>query len=82
MIWIGAKCVVATVNYRLAPEHPYPAAVEDSLETLRWVHEEGPTLLGINPALVALGGSSAWAITLPIRFILSDCTVVATLQPS
>jgi acetyl esterase/lipase len=55
----GAKCVVATVDYRLAPEHPYPAAVEDALETLQWVYEKGPSLLGINPSLIALGGSSA-----------------------
>ncbi|KAF9229248.1 hypothetical protein BS17DRAFT_798842 [Gyrodon lividus] len=55
----GAKCVVATVDYRLAPEHPYPAAVEDSLETLQWVYEKGPSLLGIDPVRIALGGSSA-----------------------
>jgi len=56
---LGAKCVVASPDYRLAPEHPYPAAVEDSFETLQWVFEKGKSLLGVDPTRLAIGGSSA-----------------------
>ncbi|KAH7916442.1 alpha/beta hydrolase fold-domain-containing protein [Hygrophoropsis aurantiaca] len=55
----GAKCVALTVDYRLAPEHPYPAAVEDALEALQWVYEKGSSNLGINPQRIAIGGESA-----------------------
>lgn len=55
----GARCVVASPDYRLAPEHPYPAAVEDSFETLQWVFEKGKSLLGVDPTRLAIGGSSA-----------------------
>ena len=53
-----AKTVVISVDYRLAPEHPYPAAVEDALESLAWVYEKGQELLGISPSRIAIGGSS------------------------
>jgi acetyl esterase/lipase len=56
-----AHCVTIAVDYRLAPEHPWPAAVEDSLEALQWLHERGPELLGINREQVTVGGSSAGA---------------------
>ena len=46
------------MDYRLGPENPYPAAVEDTLETLQWVHDKGAEILGINPSRIAVGGSS------------------------
>ncbi|KZV77693.1 hypothetical protein PENSPDRAFT_730432 [Peniophora sp. CONT] len=54
-----AKTVVISVDYRLAPEHPYPAAVEDTVESLIWVYEKGRELLGISPSRIAIGGSSS-----------------------
>ncbi|KAH9950382.1 alpha/beta hydrolase fold-domain-containing protein [Amylocystis lapponica] len=54
-----AHCVVVNVDYRLGPEIPYPAAVEDAVESLHWVHEQGAALLGINPGRIAVGGSSS-----------------------
>jgi acetyl esterase/lipase len=56
----GAGCTVVSVDYRLAPEHPYPAALDDVLATLRWLVVQGNTI-GIDVARVAVAGSSAGA---------------------
>ncbi len=49
---------VASVDYRLAPEHPFPAPIEDGYAALRWVHAEAGTL-GLRPDRLAIGGASA-----------------------
>ena len=53
-------CVGVSVEYRLAPEAPYPAAVDDAYAGLRWVHEHASEL-GVDAARIGVGGPSAGA---------------------
>lgn len=54
----ASHCAVLSVDYRLAPEHMYPAAVEDATLALEWARENAD-LLAIDPCRIALAGDSA-----------------------
>lgn len=51
-------CALIAVDYRLAPEHKFPAAIDDALATYRWLMTEADAL-GIDPARIVLAGDSA-----------------------
>ncbi len=56
----GSGAVVISVDYRLSPEHPFPAALDDAYAVLTWTAEHAAEL-AIDPARIAVGGHSAGA---------------------
>lgn len=58
--WLAreSRCLVVSVDYRMAPEFPFPAAVEDSEDAYRWLVTHAVTI-GADPKRVAVAGDSA-----------------------
>lgn len=52
--------IVFSIEYRLAPEHKYPAGLEDCVEAVQWIFDNSEKL-GVDPAHIAIGGDSSGA---------------------
>lgn len=67
-----ADVVVVLVDYRLAPEHPYPAQLEDSLAVLEWMRSSGRAI-GLDPThIIAVGDSAGGQMSMGLAQYLRD----------
>lgn len=70
-----------SINYRLAPAHPYPAAVEDVLTAMRWVKAHAAEYR-IDPARIAISGESAGGHLMALAVVRADAnTQIAAAVP-
>jgi epsilon-lactone hydrolase len=68
----AAGVAVLVLDYRLAPEHPYPAAVDDATAALRWMHDHGPTGPAPARATFVAGDSAGGGLTLATLLATRD----------
>lgn len=69
---ISCDCVVVSVEYRLAPEHPYPACIEDGETVLAWAFSNAQAFRGNPAALMVAGDSAGASISAALSLLLRD----------
>ncbi|NWL19158.1 alpha/beta hydrolase [Pseudomonas umsongensis] len=72
MLAQDAGLPVVSVNYRLAPEHPFPAAVEDAYAALEWVSDALPGWFGAKLPLIVAGDSAGGNLAAVISILARD----------
>jgi acetyl esterase len=75
-----SSCVVVSVDYRLAPEHPFPAALDDAWTVTEWLHRNAETIGGLPGELAIAGDSSGGNLSAVIARRARDASVELKLQ--
>lgn len=74
------KCTMLSVDYRLAPEHKFPTAVNDAFDALFWLHVHAAEF-GIDAGRLAVGGDSAGGTLATVCAVLArDASIALSLQ--
>lgn len=68
----GAGCVIVLTDYRLAPEHPHPAQLEDTLKVWRWMREQGIQHGIKTDHIIAAGDSAGGQMSVALALTLRD----------
>jgi acetyl esterase/lipase len=71
----AARASLLVLDYRLAPEHPYPAAVDDAVAALRWMTNNGPQGAGIASATFVAGDSAGGGLALSTLIAARDAGI-------
>ncbi len=65
-------CAVLNLDYRLAPEHPFPAAVDDAIAGFKFIHANGPEGAGAAESMFVAGDSAGGGLTLATLLAVRD----------
>jgi acetyl esterase/lipase len=68
----AAQCAVLLPDYRLAPEHPFPAGLDDCVAAHEWIRAHGPTAPGLARVTFIAGDSAGGSLTLATLLALRD----------
>ena len=75
-----AQCAVVSLDYRLAPQHRFPVAVNDAWDAVQWLAQQSAAL-GLDPARMAVGGDSAGGTLAAVCAIMArDAGLALALQ--
>lgn len=68
----STNVIIVSVDYRLAPEYPFPAALEDAVTALKWVYKAAQTIGGNSDTISVMGSSAGGTIALSLLHLNRD----------